>query len=219
MNKRALIIGAKRTIMSDLPDQEIAVSNDIQLIKNLLITNDWPENNIVTIHENNELNKSFVLSKLQEIAENTKPKDKIFLYYSGHGIERSFEQYTSQSLILYDSSLSDYDIRRVLRKADPGSVLIAVFDCCHSGTIIDFSPKINFPATIYMSACNDSEEAISYPAGSLFTSTICNLKLEEPQISYTELKKQLRNNIHEPQPFFTSYEVGEEYLKQNVAFH
>jgi hypothetical protein len=219
MAKSALVIGAKRTSLPGFSDQEIAVNNDLQLINNLLINNNWPEGHIRIIQNDNELIKANVLIELSQLAQSAKPGDQILLYFSGHGFEHIFKETTAQSLVLYDTYIFDYEIRKIFRKASPASMLIALFDCCHSGTIIDFSPKINFPATIYMGACKDSEKATSYPGGSLFTSTIYNIKQQVPQISYSELKNQLASNIHEPEPVFTEYEVSKTFLDETIAFN
>jgi len=219
VTKRALIIGVKKTSLPGFSDQEIAVNNDLQLINNLLINNNWPEKSIKILQNGQELIKETVLNEMLQLALSANPGDQMLLYYSGHGTEHTFRETTAQSLILNDAYLFDYEIRKIFRKANPASFFIALFDCCHSGTIIDFSPKINFPATLYMGACKDSEKAVSYPGGSLFTSTIYNLKQQVPQISYSELKNQLSLNIHKPEPVFTVYEVSRSYLDKTIAFN
>lgn len=218
MRKNALLIGVEMTIMPGFSDQKIGVKNDIQLISNLLISNEWSQNNIKILTAEQDLRKENILGQILEIASSAVPGDKLLIYFSGHGVEQSLPDSTVQSLVLYDSYLYDYEIRVAFRKTDPAVILLAVFDCCHSGSIIDFSPRINFPATIYYGACQDSEEAISRPDGSQFTSEICNIKLQAPDISYLELNRQLLNNIHEPQPVCKNYRVSKTYLEQNVAF-
>jgi Caspase domain len=218
MTKNALVIGVKRTIITDFPDENIAVISDLQLINSLLLNNNWQEGNIKVLQNDQDVTKETVLNQMLQLANSVNSGDQMFLYFSGHGVEQSLQDTKVQSLVLYDTYLYDYEIRNVFRKANPASMLITVFDCCHSGSIIDFSPRINFPATIYFGACKDSQEAISYPSGSLLTSTIYSLKQQTPQITYSELRNQLIINIHEPEPVFTTYQVSNTYLEQNVAF-
>jgi hypothetical protein len=218
MTKHALLAGVERTIVTGFPDQKTAVTNDLELIRSLLMNNNWSENNIRILRNDGDLTKENFLTRMSDLADSAHPGDRLFLYFSGHAVEHSFQESSFQSLVLYDSFLHDYEIRKVLKKTDAGAILITIFDCCHSGSIIDFSPQINFPATLYFGACKDPQEAISYPGGSLFTSTIYSIVEQSGQITYSDLKKQIMINIQEPKPVFIAYRVSNNYLEQNFVF-
>lgn len=219
MSKYALLIGVKETIVPNFIGQRISVINDLALIKNLLLNNNWQQNRIRILEENMHLTKQYVINIMTQFAGSVYSRDKMFLYFTGHGTERYLDHgINAQCLVLYDDLLYDFEIRNIFRRANPESLLITVFDCCHSGSIIDFTPQINFPSTIYYGACMDSQEAISYPSGGLFTTTLCNLKQEVAKITYRELHNQLLNNISRPKPVFQKHRVDDNFLNQTIAF-
>jgi hypothetical protein len=88
-----------------------------------------------------------IRAKLKWLTTGLSPGDSIFLHYSGHGgfiHDQQGEEKDSRDETIYPMDyqraghITDDELRRILvEKVPAGVTLIAIFDCCHSGTTLD----------------------------------------------------------------------------------
>ncbi|KAG2154244.1 peptidase C14, caspase domain-containing protein [Suillus bovinus] len=149
--KKALLIAVRyvKGIKIPLPRTHY----DVQELKELLISQyGYAEDDIVVLVDNCKLDKSFwpsevnIFKRIDWLVEDLGEHDRLVFYYSGHG---------GQTICHHDSEVDGYDeaiyeykggkiIDNVLKQhlVNPvlkvkGCQLFALFDCCHSETILD----------------------------------------------------------------------------------
>ena len=140
--KRALLIGC------DYIGTEYQLSgcmNDVENIQTKL-KSQYGFNNIVimTDNTNKKPTKANILDELKNLLTSANSEDKLFLSFSGHGFkikdtsgdekDKLDEVFVSLDL----DYISDYEIKIFINNNLKKNVtLFALFDCCHSGTILD----------------------------------------------------------------------------------
>lgn len=147
--KKALFIG----INYIGTDSELnGCMNDVANIKSFAKRAGY--NNYRTLIEttnNHKPTRANILKYMAWLVQDAKPGDRLFLHYSGHG---SWEKDTSgdeddgrDELLVpldYETAgfISDDELRQVLVDKVPTDVfLFCLFDCCHSGTVLDLRYK------------------------------------------------------------------------------
>lgn len=86
--------------------------------------------------------KSQIHNDLKQFLKSLKPGDKAIVYYSGHGfqipdISGDEPDGKDECIYLGASYISDDEFRLLLQTVPAGINILCVFDCCHSGTILD----------------------------------------------------------------------------------
>jgi flagellar capping protein FliD len=225
MTKKALLIGANYSGANQL----YGCINDIIQMKGLLIdVYGFQPSEIVTLRDDDSSNmptKTRILKELGNLSA-----DFVFIQYSGHGTSiadttKDEKDGKDECIVPSDCKTSGIISDDELKKALVGlkGTGIAVFDCCHSGTILDLPfETINAANTattsggIYcFSGCLDSQLASEtfadvpgLPQGAMtdaFISALRTLKYY-PTIGalYTELKNVLQSNGFSQIPYITS---------------
>ena len=225
MTKKALLIGANYSGANQL----YGCINDIIQMKGLLIdVYGFKPSEIVTLRDDDSSNmptKTRILKELGNLSA-----DFVFIQYSGHGTSiadttKDEKDGKDECIVPSDCSTSGIISDDELKKALVGlkGTGIAVFDCCHSGTILDLPfETINAANTattsggIYcFSGCLDSQLASEtfadvpgLPQGAMTDAFISALRTLNyyPTIGalYTELKNVLRSNGFSQIPYITS---------------
>jgi len=120
--------------------------NDVDNTKNLLITNGTAENDIIVLKEPTRLE---ILRAFIRFVMLAKCDDKLYLHYSGHGVsmeDKSGDERDGKDELIFTAdfkTISDDELNRYLVSClPPGTKLFSVFDCCHSGTILDLKYSI-----------------------------------------------------------------------------
>ncbi len=95
--------------------------------------------------------KKNILRGMRWLNRNTSAGDTLFFYYSGHGgqsMDSSFSESDEidETLIPVDTEdvgdiKDDVIYRKLCRRVKRGVKLVAIFDCCHSGTGMDLAYK------------------------------------------------------------------------------
>lgn len=149
--KKALLIAVRyvRGIEIGLPRTHY----DVQEFKDLLINQyDYAEKDIVILVDNCNLDKSVwpsevnIFKRIEWLVEDIGEHDRLVFYYSGHGgqtICRHDSEVDGQDEVIYefgggkimDNVLKQHLVDPVLKAK--GCHLFALFDCCHSETILD----------------------------------------------------------------------------------
>jgi hypothetical protein len=99
---------------------------------------------IITDLTNQKPTKSVILSEFSALLESAKSGDTVLFTFSGHGSQNTDlnqEEIDGQDEMIMSSDLQyiiDDDFKTIIhQKLKTGATLIALFDSCHSGTILD----------------------------------------------------------------------------------
>ncbi|KAG2139438.1 caspase domain-containing protein [Suillus cothurnatus] len=149
-NKKALLIAVQSVKKKGFFFLQHA-HEDAELLKRLLIDKfNYPEANVVLMKQGPELpeylwpTRNNILEQISKMVANASPNDRFFFYYSGHGSQVTCKHHTEtdgKDEVIYGCN-GRYIIDNKLRKAlvdplPPGSKLFALWDSCHSETILD----------------------------------------------------------------------------------
>jgi len=162
MTKRAISFGIN---YYDTPFQLRGCINDTLLIKKTLIKYFGYSKQNITIITDNRKNKikptkEVILSTLKNFIKKTKKGDTLFVHYSGHGSHIRDSRYSkggkdeldNQDEVICpcdDTYITDDDLNDILvDRLVEGAKLICVFDCCHSGSVLDLPIRYNHKSQI-----------------------------------------------------------------------
>ncbi|UCD78133.1 MAG: caspase family protein, partial [Desulfobacterales bacterium] len=135
---------------------------DVAALSRVLATQyDFQKKNIRTL-VNEEAVKSRILSEIQRLTHRTRPGDRIFIYFSGHGTSRRDEvlalplPHTTGALVPADFDadpdqpveillsqliIGKRDLRPALEQLDRDRQVLMVFDTCFSGNTVRAIPN------------------------------------------------------------------------------
>lgn len=155
MSKKALLIGINYIGTSA---ELRGCINDVLNIKNFLKTEcGYSESNIKVLTEasddkSNIPTKANIMEAIKDLLKDHTKDSKLFLHYSGHGsytYDRNNDEKDrrDETICPVDYARSGDIVDDVLRSSlvDPlidGAELFCLFDCCHSGTVLDM--KYNY---------------------------------------------------------------------------
>lgn len=128
-------------------------ANDIKNVKKMLIDNKFvKEANTVTLSDDipgaGAVTRANIVAKFKEIVKNAEPGSTIFIHYSGHGTygrdSDSDETDKRDEAICPKTggNISDDDLRKIIQDLKANVKLVAILDCCHSGTGFDFRNNV-----------------------------------------------------------------------------
>jgi hypothetical protein len=217
-NKKALLIGINYI---NTPYQLYGCIDDTARMKELLTSYGFYDFKIITDLTRIKPTKIDILTEIKNLLANAKSGDLLFLYYSGHGsytFDTNKDETDGRDEMLFSLDLKgiiDDEIKAVIKTNLKNDVtLVAMFDSCHSGTMLDL--KYNYLDSnnydkytenvkvsecqgnvIMISGCMDSQtsdEAVidNKNQGAVTWSFIDCIK-KTPNCSWRELLKQMRN--------------------------
>ena len=139
--KKACLIGINYT---NTENELYGCVNDAMNLKALLTTKyKYKEENIKTIL-NEEATRSTILQEITTLVKEASKGDSLFLSYSGHGVstnDRNGDEEDGKDELLVTSDnygIFDDELKEILdTHLQEGVKLFALFDNCHSGTILD----------------------------------------------------------------------------------
>ncbi|SJL15141.1 uncharacterized protein ARMOST_18626 [Armillaria ostoyae] len=165
---------------------------DNSVLTLLLPENDYKARDITVLTDDtvNKPTRKNILDALSRLFEGAKSNDSLFLHYSGHGDQipdtnGDEVDGKDEGIESYDSSvIIDDDIHEMLRSLPSGCQLTALFDSCHSGTILDLpytyncigqcygtTPGLGISAdVICWSGAKDNQKGTDTPEGGVMTS-------------------------------------------------
>ncbi|KAG1823435.1 caspase domain-containing protein [Suillus subaureus] len=146
--QRALLIAVeKATGFPNLPQAH----RDVAKMRDFLMNfrGYHPENIVIMMHHNSVSprlypSKANILREIDLIVKHTSQHDRIFFYYTGHGDQVTCKHHTEADNM--DEAILTYTGKRIIdnilkeRLVDPlphGAKLFALWDCCHSHTVLD----------------------------------------------------------------------------------
>ncbi len=168
--KRALIIGindyytldgSTRSIVPDRHNSLHGCVNDAKSIKELISARFLFKEPYIKELYNQQASKQNILDELDKLLEASKAGDRVFFYYSGHGIQlkNMITKSTDEAIVPSDALYNTNGFIKTLQLAaifnkfvDKRVILTTVFDCCYSwGTHTMFGksqPQTDFIITI-----------------------------------------------------------------------
>jgi hypothetical protein len=146
---KSLLIGINYT---RTPTQLYGCINDAHNLQSYLTTKyNFNTNNVCVLTDNTIVKptRQSILKKYKDLLMNAKSGDKLFFTYSGHGsyrtdVNKDEKDGKDELLITIDQqAISDDELKFILNEHLPeGVTLFILFDCCHSGTLMDL--KYNY---------------------------------------------------------------------------
>lgn len=221
-NKKALLIGINYL---NTEYQLNGCIDDTNRIKELLSTYGFNDFNIITDLTDTKPNKENILNELQNMIINSVAGDILFLYFSGHGsytydMNNDETDKRDEMIISLDfQAVLDDELKNIISKNIKKDVtIVALFDSCHSGTMLDlkynyldsnnydnYSENNNVTEcvgnVIMISGCMDNQTSTeafidNKPQGVLTRCFIDSLN-NNPNSSWREIVKYMRNIIKE----------------------
>ncbi|KAK0475417.1 caspase domain-containing protein [Armillaria novae-zelandiae] len=137
--KRALCIGINYS------DPKHALRGCIEDVKNIcgILQENGYEDITVLTDSKEKPTRSNILDALSRLFRDAQPNDSLFLHYSGHGdqiLDTDGDEIDGQDerIVGCDGfGITDDELHKMLQSLPSGCQLTALFDSCHSGTILD----------------------------------------------------------------------------------
>jgi len=180
---KALIIGINYL---NTQNELYGCINDTQNLQNYLRNKyNFSNNNLCLLTDNTIIKptKQNILKKYKDLLLNAKAGEKLFFTYSGHGsfrtdLNNDENDGKDELLITIDKqSISDDELKTIIDENLPEDVtLFVIFDCCHSGTLMDL--KYNYLAGNEDLVIN---EKISETKSPIQTPTVSNFRIKASQ--------------------------------------
>jgi hypothetical protein len=153
--------------------------NDTKNVQDLL-KNKYNFTNVTLLNDetSEKPTKQNILNGLQTLLANTNSGDTAFFMFSGHGTctaDLNGDEIDGQDEIIMpinafslDTCILDDELNKIIRNTlKPGAKLVALFDCCFSGTVLDLRYTYGYPdntnqletaGDVYMiSGCTDQQ--------------------------------------------------------------
>jgi hypothetical protein len=118
--------------------------NDTNSINSLISNYNFQKISILTDNTEKKANRNNILAELKNLLSNSKSGDVLLLFYSGHGsyiLDNNNNEKTGydQMIVPCDSNvILDDELKNIIQTNLKKDVtLIALFDCCFSGSILD----------------------------------------------------------------------------------
>ncbi|KAK0235287.1 metacaspase [Armillaria nabsnona] len=159
--------------------------------------------------------KENILNALSSLVKGAQKNDSLFLHYSGHGGQvpdknDDEDDGEDEDIECFDSSvIIDDDIHKILQSLPSGCRLTALFDSCHSGTILDLpyayncigrrygtESKLRISADVVCwSGARDNQLGADTPRGGAMTCAFIESLQDKPMQSYKELLHSIRTIV------------------------
>ena len=176
INNSALLIGINYLGTSN---ELFGCINDTNSINALISNYNFQKICVLTDNTEKKANRNNILSEFKNLLTNSKSGDVLLLFYSGHGsyiLDKNNNEATGNDQLIVPCDLNgilDDELKNIIQlNLKKDVTLIALFDCCHSGSILDlkyqymdsldnnnFTENINESETtgnvIMISGCSD----------------------------------------------------------------
>lgn len=140
-NKNALLIGINYL---NTTNELRGCINDVDNINNLLLKYNFQSTTVMTDNTTKKPTKYNILSEFENMLINSNSGDILFLFYSGHGsyaidIDSNEKTGYDQMIVPIDlKPIVDDELKNIINKYLKKDVLlIALFDSCFSGSVLD----------------------------------------------------------------------------------
>jgi len=217
--KRALLIGINYT--NDKNNELFGCINDVNNIKNRLLTNGFNDSDITILTDFTEIKPTAnnIIKELKKLINNSAEGDFIVFTFSGHGfniIDKNNDELDGYDECIYtidDNYISDDQFKEIVLLIKPGVTLVAIIDSCNSGTVLDlpyqYMDSSNYDNytenkkeletkgnVIMISGCADyqtsADTVVDDKAYGAMTNALLETLINSPDCSWRELIKNMR---------------------------
>ncbi len=140
-NKKACLIGINYNYT---PNQLYGCVNDVYTLKSLLEKKFNYKSENITLLLNEQATREKILIEFVDLLKTAEEGDQLFFSFSGHGVyidDQNFEEVDGKDEVIVTADyygIIDDEIKYLIDTyLKPSVKLFALFDCCHSGTIMD----------------------------------------------------------------------------------
>ncbi|KAG2136670.1 caspase domain-containing protein [Suillus clintonianus] len=148
--QRALLISVAKVAGFDtLPHAD----RDVERMRDFLVKfrGYQPKNIVIMMHRNSVLpelypSRANILREIDDMVKLTSQQDQMFFYYTGHGAQvtcrhNSEPDNKDEAILTYTGKriIDNVLKERLVDPLPPGAKLFALWDCCHSHTVLDLA--------------------------------------------------------------------------------
>jgi len=216
-NKKALLIGINYTGTSN---ELYGCINDVTSVKERIIKQGFNNINVITDLTSEKATRANILKQFTNLLVNSQEGDFLFLFYSGHGsniIDKNGDENTGYDQLIVPCDFNiilDDQLKTIIQQnLKPNVTLVAIFDSCFSGSVLDlryqYMDSLNYDKftentkelettgnVIMISGCTDNQTSAdsvfnNKPNGALTWCLLESLK-QNSNISWRELIKNMR---------------------------
>jgi hypothetical protein len=200
--------------------------NDVQNITQYLVSQNISADKMCILTDDTDIKptKNNIINYFTKLLTDAKSGDQLVFFYSGHGstivntsINKDVEPLDDVLITIDSNCIIDDDLNEIIQKnLKPNVKLFVLFDCCHSGTMLDL--RYNFPVddtkpgiiidnssentksnVFYISGCKDDQTSMetfinSKTQGALTWAFLEAVK-QNNNMSWKMLVKTIRDNL------------------------
>lgn len=221
VNKKALVIGIN---YNETTNQLNGCINDAISIEKFLKDKQFTEIKLLTDETEIKPTKDNILNEIKNIIENSNKNDLIFIFYSGHGsytIDQNNDEIHGYDGLLVPLDLNvikDDELKTLINTyGKQDTTIIALFDCCNSGTLLDLRyqilEKLNYDDItenkknsetvcniMYISGCRDEQVSLetfvnNKVQGIMTRAFLDIMNNNKNNITWRQLIKKVRENL------------------------
>jgi len=133
--------------------------------------------------EDNFPSKGAIKREWRRLAKELTEEDAFVFYFSGHGIQvqdkdGDEEDNFDEAMLFVEpdgtpKAFVDDEVAELLALMNPKTRVLAITDCCHSGTLLDLDkPELHGRPIFHFAAALDYQEAVDLGGGGAFTTCI-----------------------------------------------
>ena len=201
--------------------------NDVQNITQYLVSQNISADKMCILTDDTDIKptKNNIINYFTKLLTDAKSGDQLVFFYSGHGstivntsINKDVEPLDDVLITIDSNCIIDDDLNEIIQKnLKPNVKLFVLFDCCHSGTMLDL--RYNFPVddtkpgiiidnssentksnVFYISGCKDDQTSMetfinSKTQGALTWAFLEAVKQNNNNMSWKMLVKTIRDNL------------------------
>jgi hypothetical protein len=201
--------------------------NDVQNITQYLVSQNISADKMCILTDDTDIKptKNNIINYFTKLLTDAKSGDQLVFFYSGHGstivntsINKDVEPFDDVLITIDSNCIIDDDLNEIIQKnLKPNVKLFVLFDCCHSGTMLDL--RYNFPVddtkpgiiidnssentksnVFYISGCKDDQTSMetfinSKTQGALTWAFLEAVKQNNNNMSWKMLVKTIRDNL------------------------
>lgn len=226
-NKKALLIGIN---YNGTNNQLNGCIEDTNSVNSFLESNGYLDIKKLTDETDIKPTRDNIINELTNILKSSEDGDLIFIYYSGHGsyvLDKNADELDGRDEVIVPLDFNlilDDELKSIINSnMKQNTNIIAIFDCCNSGTALDLRyqclERLNFDNitenlkneetpgnVIFISGCRDEqvsvELSIDGKTQGAMTWSLLNILNKTPTISWRNLIKNVRNILR-----YTSYQI------------
>lgn len=226
-NKKALLIGIN---YNDTVHQLNGCIQDTNSVSSFLESKGYLDIKKLTDETEIKPTRENIMNELSNILKNSEDGDLIFIYYSGHGsyvLDKNNDELDRRDEVIVPLDFNvilDDELKSIINNnMKQNTNVIAIFDCCNSGTALDLRyqclERLNYDNitenlkneetpgnVIFISGCRDEQVSVELiidgKTQGAMTWSLLNVLNKTPNISWRNLVKNIRGILK-----YTSYQV------------